>query len=75
MHYPGLFAPGTPFAVAHKAGWLPDVQHDAAVVFTPQGPLVAVALNYAASGVSYGASEAYGSALLRIAARESQVSR
>ena len=32
--------------------------------------LVAVALTYAASGVSYGASQAYGAELLRIAARE-----
>jgi hypothetical protein len=70
VHYPGLFAPASPFPVAHKAGWLPDVQHDTAIVFTPKGPLVAVALNYAAAGVSYAASETYGSELLRIAARE-----
>jgi hypothetical protein len=68
--YPGLFAPSSPFAVAHKAGWLPNVQHDAAIVFRPDGPLIAVAMNYSAGGVSYGVSQSYGGQLLRISARE-----
>jgi Beta-lactamase enzyme family len=68
--YAGLFAPASPFAVAHKAGWLPNVQHDAAVVFTPRGPLVAVTMNYGSGGVSVGASQAYAARLLQVAARE-----
>jgi hypothetical protein len=73
--YPGLFAPVSPFAVAHKAGWLPDVQHDAAVVFTPTGPMVSVAMTYSAAGVSYATSQAYAGSILKIAARDLQVSR
>jgi hypothetical protein len=46
------------------------VQHDAAIVFTPQGPLVAVAMTYAPSGVSYGGSVTYAAQLLRVAARD-----
>ena len=51
--YPGLVRPSSPFPVGHKAGWLPDIQHDAALVFTPHGTIVAVFMNYAAGGVSY----------------------
>ena len=51
--YPGLVRPSSPFPVGHKAGWLPDIQHDAALVFTPHGTIVAVFMNYAASGVPY----------------------
>jgi Beta-lactamase enzyme family len=51
--YPGLVRPSSPFPVGHKAGWLPDIQHDAALVFTPHGTLVAVFMNYAPGGVSY----------------------
>ena len=40
-------------AVGHKAGWLSDMQHDAALVFTPHGTIVAVFMNYAPGGVSY----------------------
>jgi hypothetical protein len=51
--YPGLVRPSSPFPVGHKAGWLPDIQHDAALVFTPHGTLVAVFMNYSPGGVSY----------------------
>ena len=51
--YPGLVRPASPFPVGHKAGWLPDIQHDAALVFSPRGTLVAVFMNYSPGGVSY----------------------
>jgi hypothetical protein len=51
--YPGLVRPSSPFPVGHKAGWLPDMQHDAALVFTPHGTIVAVFMNYSPGGVSY----------------------
>jgi hypothetical protein len=51
--YPGLVRPSSPFPVGHKAGWLPDIQHDAALVFTPHGTLVAVFMHYSPGGVSY----------------------
>ena len=34
--YPGLVRPASAFPVGHKAGWLPNMQHDAALVFKPQ---------------------------------------
>ncbi len=51
--YPGLVRPSVAFPVAHKAGWLADIQHDAALVFSPRGTLVAVFMNYSPGGVSY----------------------
>jgi hypothetical protein len=51
--YPGLVRPAVAFPVGHKAGWLPQIQHDAALVFTPRGTLVAVFMNYSPGGVSY----------------------
>jgi beta-lactamase class A len=43
--YPGLVRPNAPsFAVAHKAGWGSDVEHDAAIIFTGTGPVVVVVL-------------------------------
>jgi hypothetical protein len=51
--YPGLVRPAVAFPVGHKAGWLPDIQHDAALVFSPRGTLVAVFMNYSAGGVPY----------------------
>jgi beta-lactamase class A len=51
--YAGLVRPSSPFPVGHKAGWLPDMQHDAALVFTPHGTLIAVFMNYSPGGVSY----------------------
>ena len=46
--------PAVAFPVGHKAGWLPEIQHDAALVFSPRGTLVAVFMNYSPGGVSYG---------------------
>jgi hypothetical protein len=51
--YAGLVRPASPFPVGHKAGWLPEIQHDAALVFTPHGTIVAVFMNYSPGGVSY----------------------
>jgi beta-lactamase class A len=67
--YPGLVQPNTPFPVAHKAGWLGNVQHDGTLVFRARGPLVAAILTYRAGGVSYTASRAYAARVLRLAAR------
>ena len=53
VSYTGLVRPSSPFPVAHKAGWLPDMQHDAALIFTPHGTLVAVFMTYSSGGVSY----------------------
>jgi hypothetical protein len=50
--YAGLVRPFSPFPVAHKAGWLPNMQHDAALVFTPHGTLVAVFMTYSPAGVT-----------------------
>ncbi len=38
--YPGLVREATVAPVGHKAGWLGNLQHDAALVFTPKGTLV-----------------------------------
>ena len=51
--YPGLVRPAVVFPVGHKAGWLPDMQHDAALVFAPHRALVAVFMNYSPAGVNY----------------------
>jgi hypothetical protein len=67
--YPGLVRPSSPFAVGHKAGWLPEMQHDAALVFTPHGTLVAVFMNYSAGGVSYPRARAAAAAIVRLALR------
>ena len=64
--YPGLVRPGTVFPVGHKAGWLPDLQHDAALVFTPRGTLAVAVMTYSGSGVAYAASRAYGIRVLRV---------
>jgi hypothetical protein len=67
--YPGLVRPSSPFPVGHKAGWLPDVQHDAALVFTPRGTLVAVFMNYSPSGVSYTRVRDIDGAVVKLALR------
>jgi beta-lactamase class A len=64
--YPGLLAPGTSDPVAHKAGWLRAVQHDAGVVYTRRGALVVVVMTQRAAGVSYAASAVYGARVLRV---------
>jgi beta-lactamase class A len=67
--YPGLVRPNTPFPVAHKAGWLPKVQHDGTLVFRARGPLLLAIMTYSPGGVSYSASRAYAARVLRLAAR------
>jgi hypothetical protein len=67
--YPGLVRPSSPFPVGHKAGWLPDIQHDAALVFTPHGTLIAVFMNYSARGVSYARVRDAARAVVRLALR------
>jgi Beta-lactamase enzyme family len=67
--YPGLVRPSSAFPVGHKAGWLPDIQHDAALVFTPHGTLVAVFMNYAPRGVSYTRVRDAAGTVVRLALR------
>jgi hypothetical protein len=55
--------------VAHKAGWLDIVQHDASLVFTPHGILVLVIMTQGSGGVSYPDSRAYGARVLRLAVK------
>jgi hypothetical protein len=67
--YAGLVRPFSAFPVGHKAGWLPDIQHDAALVFTPRGTLVAVFMNYAPGGVSYPRVRDAAGTVVRLALR------
>ena len=62
-------AAGVAFPVGHKAGWLPDIQHDAALVFSPHGTLVAVFMNYSPGGVSYTRVRAAAGDVVRLALR------
>jgi beta-lactamase class A len=65
--YPGLVRSAVPYPVGHKAGWLPDMQHDAALVFSPRGTLVAVFMNYSAGGVNYARVRAAAGDVVRLA--------
>jgi beta-lactamase class A len=65
-HYPGLVREATSAPVGHKAGWLGNLQHDAALVFTPKGTLVEVIMTEASGGVSYTSSRAYGARVTRL---------
>ncbi len=67
--YPGLVRPSTTAPVAHKAGWLDEVEHDASLIFTPRGTIVLVVMNEAPGGVSYTSSEAYGGRVVRLVLR------
>jgi hypothetical protein len=67
--YPGLVRPSSAFPVGHKAGWLPNMQHDAALVFAPRGTLVAVFMNYSPAGVSYMRVRAAAATVVRLALR------
>lgn len=65
--HPGLFRPWTRWTVAHKVGYIDAAWHDAAIVFSPQGTQVVVALTEARGFASeYGARE-YARGVLRIA--------
>ena len=65
--YPGLVREATVAPVGHKAGWLDNLQHDAALVFTPKGTLVCVVMTEASGGVSYTSSRAYGARVTHLA--------
>jgi Beta-lactamase enzyme family len=65
--YPGLVRPAVAFPVGHKAGWLPQIQHDAALVFSPRGTLVAVFMNYSSRGVSYDRTRAAAGDVVQLA--------
>jgi hypothetical protein len=65
--YPGLVRPATPYATAHKAGWLGDVQHDAAIVFAPRGPLIAIVMTQ--GGVTLASSQRYARRVVNVALR------
>jgi beta-lactamase class A len=67
--YHGLVAAATTAPVAHKAGWLDNLQHDAALIFTPRGTIVCVVMTEASigGGVSYTSSRAYGARVVRLA--------
>jgi beta-lactamase class A len=65
--YPGLVRPSTGAPVAHKAGWLDELQHDASLIFTPRGTIICVVMTEATGGVSYTSSRAYGARVVRLA--------
>jgi hypothetical protein len=65
--YPGLVREATVAPVGHKAGWLGNLEHDAALVFTPKGTLVTVVMTEASGGVSYTSSRNYGARVTRLA--------
>jgi hypothetical protein len=67
--YAGLVRPAVAFPVGHKAGWLPEIQHDAALVFSPRGTLVAVFMNYSPRGVSYARASAAAADVVHLALR------
>jgi beta-lactamase class A len=67
--YPGLVRPATNDPVAHKAGWLGELQHDAALIFTPRGTIICVVMTEAEGGVSYTASRAYGARVVHLVTR------
>ena len=70
--YPGLVRPAVPYVVGHKAGWLPDMQHDAALVFSPRGTIVVAMMTYSPAGVSYSRARDATARLMRVAvARQS----
>ena len=63
--YPGLVRPNVHDTVGHKAGWLGNVQHDAALIFTSRGTVVTVIMSQ--GGVSLSSSGRYGGRVLRLA--------
>ena len=65
--YPGLVRPSVPYVVGHKAGWLPDIQHDAALVFSPRGTIVVAVMTYSPAGVSYSRARDAAARLMRVA--------
>jgi len=63
--YPGLVRPNVHDTVGHKAGWLGNVQHDAALVFTSRGTVATVIMSQ--GGVSLSSSQRYGARVLKLA--------
>ena len=67
--HPGLLGPATGLPVAHKVGYLARLQHDAAVVFAPDGPLVVIVMSDGPGGVSYTASRDWAARVLQLLRR------
>jgi beta-lactamase class A len=65
--YPGLVRPATAATVGHKAGWLGDVEHDDAIVFSRHGTIVLAVMTYRSSGVALSTSQAYAAQALGVA--------
>ena len=59
--------PGTP--LAHKSGFTREVKHDAGLIYTKTGPVVAVGMSWSASGVSDTTGTKFLSELARAAVR------
>ena len=64
---PGLFAPWTRWVTAHKIGDVDRAWHDVAAVFTPEGPLITVAMTDNPNGANQSAAAQYGKGVLQIA--------
>jgi beta-lactamase class A len=63
--YRGLVRPNVGDVVGHKSGWLGGVEHDAALVFTPQGTVVTVIMSQG-GGVGPSASGRYARRVIRL---------
>jgi beta-lactamase class A len=64
--YRGLVRPNVHNVVGHKSGWLGGVEHDAALVFTPQGTVVTVIMSQG-GGVGLSGSGRYAGRVLKLA--------
>ncbi len=64
---PGLFEPWTQWITAHKIGDVDRAWHDVAAIFTPQGPLITVAMTYNENGINQSTSAEYGKRVLHTA--------
>jgi hypothetical protein len=64
--YRGLVRPNVGNVVGHKSGWLGGVEHDAALVFTPEGTVVTVIMSQG-GGVGPTGSGRYAGRVLRLA--------
>ncbi len=64
--YRGLVRPNVGNMVGHKSGWLSGVEHDAALVFTPEGTVVTVVMSQG-SGVGLSGSGRYAGRVLKLA--------
>ena len=64
--YRGLVRPNVGNVVGHKSGWLSGVEHDAALVFTPEGTVVTVVMSQG-GGVGLSGSGRYAGRVLKLA--------